>query len=556
VFPSIAPTPKGERVRTIIAQAQLRPATVLFVDDQPAQRAEVLACNPGINVADPAVLSTLLDDPRCRGGEDPALTRVAHYRLLERRQRDLATFTGDNRAFLRASGIRVRIDFDLAARLDRAVELINRTNQLNFTKLRLPEAPEAARAELTALVGRHDVQAGLVELADLYGDYGAIGLFVVQTGVDRDEFGARRRLVHFCFSCRTLGMRIESWVYRWLGRPELAVVGPVAADPIRDEVPDWISQTGADGVTRRDGPAARPAVPEIRYLGGCEAEAICFYLRPETGQLRVRCNFQYGALFHRVNSVATMFGAAARRDVAFLRECAQLGMPYPLLTGDFLGDAVPGTLFVFNGGADARPTAYPRYRHVEQGWELILEPFEVAGVDLTSGDEAGLLDRLALSSCAPSPHFLPEIRTVMAHLRQNYRRVAPPDEATLAAEMRRMIESVPAGSRLILLLNESRLRRRDGRLVELTCITDYNRRMEALAAAYPHVTVLRFGDFLADPSEILIGDNHFDRVVYWRVAEEIRRLATAPLARAGQERGSFPTLSLGAGLMLDSAGCR
>lgn len=56
--------------------------------------------------------------------------------------------TEDPRGFLRTSDIRLIIEHDIEPHIDRAIELINRTNQLNFTKRRLPEDIEAARLEL------------------------------------------------------------------------------------------------------------------------------------------------------------------------------------------------------------------------------------------------------------------------------------------------------------------------------------------------------------------------------------------------------------------------
>ena len=54
------------------------------------------------------------------------------------------------------------IEHDLEAHLDRAIEMINRTNQLNFTKVRLSENIEEARKELRELLSGHTIQAGIL----------------------------------------------------------------------------------------------------------------------------------------------------------------------------------------------------------------------------------------------------------------------------------------------------------------------------------------------------------------------------------------------------------
>ena len=61
-------------------------------------------------------------------------------------------------------------DYDVEAQLDRAIELINRTNQLNFTKRRLSEDPETARGELRTLLRHQRTHAALISVTDAYDD--------------------------------------------------------------------------------------------------------------------------------------------------------------------------------------------------------------------------------------------------------------------------------------------------------------------------------------------------------------------------------------------------
>ncbi len=73
---------------------------------------------------------------------DPELTRLNQYRALQEKFEKRSASELSNEEFLRASNIRVEIDYDIAGNFDRIVELINRTNQLNYTKNRL-ETPES-----------------------------------------------------------------------------------------------------------------------------------------------------------------------------------------------------------------------------------------------------------------------------------------------------------------------------------------------------------------------------------------------------------------------------
>jgi len=271
VFPSIGWSPKGPRLKALIDSVQLRPETVLFIDDEPANLAEAAHYVPGIQTAGPDCLPTILQNPLLAGKPDPTLSRLAHYKLLESRQAAAAQHGTDNTAFLRASGIELSIEHDIEPYLDRAIELINRTNQLNFTKNRLPEDPGSARHALREQINLFDTLSGLVKLKDRYGDYGFIGFFSL-----RGRYGAAR-LTHFCFSCRILNMGVEAFLYRWLGRPALEVKGQVVSDPVGDATQiDWISL--ADGRASAEAITAPKLLDRLVLRGGCDLNAMCHYL--------------------------------------------------------------------------------------------------------------------------------------------------------------------------------------------------------------------------------------------------------------------------------------
>lgn len=243
VFPSINWEPKGARIAHIVEQVQLRAPTILFIDDNPMNLEEAKFVVPGLQVADETIIPTMLDNPLFAGKDDPSMKRLADYRLLETKSEAQEAIGGDTHAFLRDSRIRVELEYDIEKHIDRVIELINRTNQLNFTKIRLPDDQEAARAEVRAMTEGYDCHTGLVRVRDRFGDYGYVGFFLQRKGAGYNS------LQHFCFSCRTLGMSVETWIYRQLGRPELTVQGEVISDIFDESNPcDWISyyQEGQD----------------------------------------------------------------------------------------------------------------------------------------------------------------------------------------------------------------------------------------------------------------------------------------------------------------------
>lgn len=239
IFPSINWTSKGPRLLEIIKAIQLRPESVLFIDDNETNLAEAQALVRGIQIARPSEINSLLDDPRLKSSNNIGEIRLAHYKVLKRRHEGLLAANGDIEAFLRASDIKVELDYNIEDNIDRAIELINRTNQLNFTKVRLSTNLVSAREELRRTVFQNDVKAALIKVRDLHGDHGYCGLYVLE------KSGNSPRLKHFCFSCRVIGMGIEQSIYAFLRRPDLVIVGETASDPTFDVKIDWIEMTEA-----------------------------------------------------------------------------------------------------------------------------------------------------------------------------------------------------------------------------------------------------------------------------------------------------------------------
>ncbi|MBV9571349.1 MAG: hypothetical protein JO056_08920 [Alphaproteobacteria bacterium] len=265
VFPIISFDPKGWAVAEMIAGAGLRAENVLFIDDNTLNLEEVKFFNPGIMAAHPAdVLHVLLAHPHLAGKPDPELSRLNQYRFLQRKVEERETTALSNEEFLRASNIRITFDYDVAGNFDRVVELINRTNQLNYTKKRL-ETPEELD-EFRQQLERFGYHAGCIRAADKYGDYGLIGFFLLRR---RSHI---KRLVHFVFSCRTMHMGIEQYVYEKLGRPDIDISPPVSYSPDTHSRIDWIGD--GDGESGWDSGVGSQ---KLLLLGGCDLLQLTAY---------------------------------------------------------------------------------------------------------------------------------------------------------------------------------------------------------------------------------------------------------------------------------------
>lgn len=265
VFPHIAWSPKGQAIAKMIKDMGLRDENVLFLDDNHLNLEEAQFFNPNLMVYDANQdLTGLLDLPQLQGKDDAKHSRLAQYKVMEQKQSEQTDTGLSNTEFLRQSGIKIKIITDIDDQMDRVLELLNRTNQLNFTKIRANTEEE--RADLKALLEVSGMHAGLIHAQDRYGDYGIVGFFCVRT-----KFSGTT-VHHLAFSCRTLNMGVEQWVWEYLGSPEFKAQGPLANDVKSfDEPIDWITE-----VSDFD---ANADVEEKRLclVGGCDLLQVSFY---------------------------------------------------------------------------------------------------------------------------------------------------------------------------------------------------------------------------------------------------------------------------------------
>jgi FkbH-like protein len=272
VFPHIAFTPKAEAIRGIIADMQLRPVNVLFIDDNPHNLAEVRHALPEIQTLDATAGDADAQLAGLLALQTSTRSRVAEYRILEAKKRDRSAVAGQsNEAFLRASGLCACAPFimDNLEFVPRIAELINRANQLNYTQSRV----DPAQLELDIInVTRHDSWS--IFAWDKYGRYGLVG-FVMYDRIDQ-------RLVHFTFSCRAMHMGLEEYALN-----KIRVNWPDADFSALDGrfsrvTPDWIEDHGFNEPEVRAAIRAELAVQPadaagIRIMFDCQSGGIAHY---------------------------------------------------------------------------------------------------------------------------------------------------------------------------------------------------------------------------------------------------------------------------------------
>lgn len=503
VFPSIDWTPKGPRIAAMLGQIGLRAPSVLFLDDNPMNLAQAVHANPGLNVGLPDLICDLSDAAQLQGKPDAGFTRLAQYKLKERKA-VAAVVAGDEPVdFLRKSNVRVFIEYNVEAHLDRAIELINRTNQLNFTKIRLPEDQAAARAELSAVLALNTTDAGLIRVRDDFGDYGFVGFYLTE------RLHNVRRIKHFCFSCRALNMYIEHWTYAHLGRPPMQVLGKTLSDVSDGAMTvDWITPVTAVEM------AAEAPAPVIRFdhiiaRGGCDLASLMHYFALHTGDLVEEFNQpRNGQMFRRDHTSFLMPALEGGLTDDQLAAAAMLGYGPDDFTSQ-LG-AIPGgrVLCFLSFWADAD---IPEYRHGSTG---LLAPYWLVGAQ-----NHDLIAKTELREAVADTDMQRQRLKVLA---RDFTHMGMLKSTEMARRYGCILDHIPTEVQVVIMLAPER-----GPMQFRTPGRPPHPHHQRLNAALREVARGRGNVMLLDPAQFIEGAddmidlNHFKRPVYHRMYQEV-----------------------------------
>jgi FkbH-like protein len=264
VFPKISFSPKGPIVKQILDEMHLRPENTLFIDDNNMNLREVEHYVPGITTLDAfdektdIFLQEILEE-----NQHVNKSRVEEYKILETKVGKSTEFS-DNDDFLASCHIRISRVFGVhnLPHAERIEELINRTNQLNFTMNRV--VPGSIELEIADNAMN---ESWAIFAWDDFGDYGLIGFAMVR----------KKQLIHFLFSCRTMNMGIEGHIMHMLKHkfPEIeALVDPIQAPYISLIDPE--SKEGDEAINRMS--EIDDSEPELRIMANCQGGIISHYM--------------------------------------------------------------------------------------------------------------------------------------------------------------------------------------------------------------------------------------------------------------------------------------
>lgn len=190
--------PKADSIETILHEINVLPRNVVFIDDNPSERAAVKAAFPEIRVFGPNPLlwrRILLWSAETQvssiTAESAARTEMVHAQVERERQRQQMS----RQDFLASLSVAVNLiditDMDHPG-FPRVLELINKTNQFNTTGKRWTKQ-ECIPAVATG------TRFMAFDVEDRFTRYGIVGAAIV----------CESHIVQFVMSCRVVGMEVE-----------------------------------------------------------------------------------------------------------------------------------------------------------------------------------------------------------------------------------------------------------------------------------------------------------------------------------------------------------
>jgi FkbH-like protein len=194
LYPQISWNDKSHSVAAVAKLVNIGLDAVAFVDDQPFELAEVGYALPDVVRVPVGDVGRILDDPDFmpRFVTDESARRRAMYRSQAVRDRAEQEFQGGNEEFLATLDMSFTIEPAQEDDLKRAEELTVRTNQLNSTGVTY------SHADLDRYRTSPDHLLLVASISDRFGDYGKIGLSLVDTS------SPAWRLKLLLMSCRTM----------------------------------------------------------------------------------------------------------------------------------------------------------------------------------------------------------------------------------------------------------------------------------------------------------------------------------------------------------------
>ncbi|MBP5398199.1 MAG: HAD-IIIC family phosphatase [Bacteroidales bacterium] len=490
VFNSIDWTPKGPRIHAMLQEMGLRATNVLFLDDNPVNLGEALHFEPQLMTGGPKEISLLNEWTKAQPASDMEHKRLQQYRVLEQKQTSKKKFA-NNEDFLFISHTCVTIRKDCLENIDRIHELILRTNQLNYTKLR------STKEELQKVLESNDYDCGYVEVRDDFGDYGTVGFYALRKG--------DRTFEHFLFSCRTIGQGVEQWVYATLGYPNLKVVGEVV-NPVTDApAPAWINQEKKVGKNDSRGISEGG---RILVKGPCDLENALHYLQAddridkEFTYVKPGTNETYFAHNHSAHILDLLLSPTQKKEMQ--DDCAFVDGE--MLEGKFFSgqyEWIVLSTFLESDFGVYHKRSNPKLRVVIGGWEKPLHDAQFRFWYQTRNPE--------------QPYYFLTDEQIDCFVK-HYEFEGHTTPQGYLSFLDTVLPLLPEKTKLCLILGATKYHEDE---VKVRLHRELNEAIKSYSASHPRVRYVELDACVMGRGDYTNQINHFRREVYYRMSQEI-----------------------------------
>lgn len=203
---------KAGNLQKLMASLSLGLDSAVFIDDNPSERARIRETFPDVFVPDwpddKTLYATSLRALNCFNAvnlSEEDRSRTSSYVAERERQANLAAVSSLD-DWLETLGLTLDVEELSNFNLRRAVQLLNKTNQMNLQTRRMPEEEFAVWSQQSAC------KAWVFRVRDRFGDYGLTGLGSLRFSGDHAS------IEDFLLSCRVFGKKVEDAIFAVLIR--------------------------------------------------------------------------------------------------------------------------------------------------------------------------------------------------------------------------------------------------------------------------------------------------------------------------------------------------
>lgn len=198
LYPAINWEPKSSNLQKVVSRLNIGMDAVVFIDDSEFERAEVLQNCVGVRVFDAA---ELVDLPKMDCFDVPVTEESArrknYYQAEEKRNLERVESKMDYEQFLHSCMMKISLENYSDVNSARVQELVQRTNQLNFS------GTHYSAEELDEMLNDSSLTPVVIKGEDKYGEYGIIGFALIS------KAGDSVLVKDMMFSCRIQGKMVE-----------------------------------------------------------------------------------------------------------------------------------------------------------------------------------------------------------------------------------------------------------------------------------------------------------------------------------------------------------